>query len=114
VARLKANAIPIAIVRIIDCFLIVELIAPSHRIGKPARVRKLSSNMTKTMTEQRAKPFMLLNGPLDALQNAPRVKGKPVTRIANSAIGPPRLPHLPALAIVAPNCPIQTRTRPIR
>src|SRR5579871_4922908 len=85
--------------------------------------------MAKTMTEQRTGPFMLLNEPLDALQNTIRmptahilrmprrrwphtsvtvpppptapVKGKSVTRIANAAIGLGGLPHPPLLAIVA-------------
>lgn len=57
-AKPIVNAAPRTIVRIIDCFLIDRL--ARFEIG----TWKLSSDMTKTMTDRPVRPFIMLNGPL--------------------------------------------------
>jgi hypothetical protein len=64
VARLSANAAPRAIVRIIDCFLIVGLTAPSRADRESAAGRKLAIEHDKDNDGEKDMPFMLLNGVL--------------------------------------------------
>jgi hypothetical protein len=60
VAVPNARATPRAIVRIIDCFLMFGLFAPSAD-SKKAAGAKLASVLTKTITRLRKRPFIKLN-----------------------------------------------------